>query len=101
MAAALGDDLLATDLADALVSAGVPFRQSHHLVGQAVRRAEKLGCALRDLSLAELQAISSRFTAEMSAVWNFERSVGQRAAAGGTARTSVEAQIAALRKLCE
>ncbi len=101
MAAALGDELLATDLADALVSAGVPFRQSHHLVGQAVRRAEELGCALRDLSLAELQAISPHFTAEMSAIWDFERSVEQRAAMGGTARASVEAQIAALRKLCE
>ena len=44
MRAALGDELLATDLADALVRAGVPFRQSHHLVGQVVRRAEELGC---------------------------------------------------------
>jgi argininosuccinate lyase len=101
MAAALGDELLATDLADALVSAGVPFRQSHHLVGQVVRRAEELGCALRDVPLAELQEISPHFTAEMSAVWNFERSVEQRAAMGGTARASVEAQIAALRSLCE
>ena len=32
---------------------GVPFRQSHHLVGQAVRRAEELGCALRDVPLAD------------------------------------------------
>ncbi len=82
MAAALGDELLATDLADALVAAGVPFRQSHHLVGQAVRRAEERGCALRDVPLADLQAISPAFTAEMAAVWDFERSVEQRRAAG-------------------
>jgi argininosuccinate lyase len=100
MRAALGDELLATDLADALVRAGVPFRQSHHLVGQTVRRAEELGCALRDVPLSDLQAISPHFTAEMSNVWNFERSVEQRAATGGTARPSVEAQIAALRGLC-
>ena len=98
MAAALGDELLATDLADALVRAGVPFRQSHHLVGQAVRRAEALGCSLRDLPLAELQAISPHFTAEMAAIWDFERSVEQRAATGGTARPAVEAQIAQSRR---
>ena len=101
MAAALGDELLATDLADALVRAGVPFRQSHHLVGQVVRRAEELGCALRDIPLADLRAISPHFTAEMAAVWDFERSVEQRAAAGGTARSAVQAQIARLRVLCE
>ncbi|MCU0519880.1 MAG: argininosuccinate lyase, partial [Anaerolineae bacterium] len=39
MAAALGDELLATDLADHLVRRAVPFRESHRLVGQAVRRA--------------------------------------------------------------
>jgi argininosuccinate lyase len=105
MAAALGDELLATDLADALVRAGVPFRQSHHLVGQAVRRAEEIGCSLRELPLAELQAISPQsdslrhFTAEMAAVWDFERSVEQRAAAGGTARAAVAAQIVQLRSL--
>ena len=101
MAAALGDELLATDLADALVRAGVPFRHSHHLVGQAVRRAETLGCALREVPLADLRAISPHFTAEMAAVWDFERSVEQRTAAGGTARAAVQAQIDRLRVLCE
>ena len=101
MAAALGDELLATDLADALVRVGVPFRQSHHLVGQAVRRAEVLGCTLRDVPLADLQAISPHFTAEMAAVWDFERSVEQRTATGGTARAAVQAQIDRLRVLYE
>jgi argininosuccinate lyase len=97
MAAGLVDELLATDLADALVRVGVPFRQSHHLVGQVVRRAEELGCALRDVPLANLQAISPYFTADMAAVWDFERSVEQRSAAGGTSRAAIKAQIQALR----
>lgn len=97
MAAALGDELLATDLADALVRAGVPFRQSHHLVGQAVRLAEERGCTLRDLPLADLQAISPHFTAAVAAVWDFERSVEQRNVVGGTSRQAVIAQIVALR----
>ncbi len=98
MAAALGDELLATDLADWLVRRGVPFRQSHHLVGQVVRRAEELGCPLSAAPLAELRAISPVFTADCAAVWNTEQSVEQRAVVGGTARAAVEAQIAALRR---
>jgi argininosuccinate lyase len=101
MRAALDDGLLATDLADALVRAGTPFRESHHLVGEVVRRAEALNCALRDLPLSELQAISPFFTADMTTVWDFERSVEQRSATGGTARASVAAQIAALRRMLE
>jgi argininosuccinate lyase len=99
MTAALGDELLATDLADALVRRGVPFRQSHHLVGQAVRRAEELDCPLRDLPLAELQAISPYFGEETAAVWDFERSVEQHAVAGGTACAAVLVQVAHLREL--
>jgi len=98
MQAALGDELLATDLADALVRGGVPFRESHHLVGQAVRRAEAVGCALRELPLVELQAISPHFSAEMGAVWDFARSVEQRGVVGGTAHAAVAEQIAALRQ---
>jgi len=97
MAAALGDELLATDLADWLVRRGVPFRQSHHLVGQVVRRAEELGCPLSAVPLADLQAISPVFTADCAAVWNAEQSVEQRQVIGGTARSAVAAQIAALR----
>jgi argininosuccinate lyase len=98
MAASLGDELLATDLADALVRRGMPFRESHHVVGRVVRRAEELGCALRDLSEAELAAIDERLVGTQD-VWDFERSVEQRATAGGTARGSVLAQVEALRNL--
>jgi len=99
MLAALGDEMLATDLADALVRAGVPFRESHHLVGRVVRRAEELGCPLRSVPPADLHAISPHFsTPEMANVWDFERSVEQRAVAGGTARTSVLAQIQTLQE---
>ena len=100
MAAALGDELLSTDLADWLVRRGVPFRQSHHLVGRVVRRAEELNCTLSALPLAELQAVSPIFTADVSTVWDMEQSVEQRAVIGGTARAAVQAQIIELRRLC-
>jgi argininosuccinate lyase len=97
MAASLGDELLATDLADALVRGGMPFRESHHLIGRVVRRAEELECALRDLGEDELAAIDARL-AGTGAVWDFERSVEQRSTTGGTARASVRAQIEELRR---
>lgn len=97
MAAALDDFMLATDLADWLVAQGVPFRQSHHIVGEVVRAAEARRCSLRALDLETLQHIHPAFTAAALAVWDFERSVEQRAATGGTARGAILAQIAAAR----
>ena len=44
-AAASDPALLATDLADYLVSKGMPFRQAHHAVGAVVALAEKTGQA--------------------------------------------------------
>lgn len=90
MAAALDSALLATELADYLVKKGVPFREAHHLVGQAVR----LG-PLDTLPLEKLQALSPAFEGDVTAVWDFLAAVERRSAAGGTAPASVEAQIAA------
>lgn len=99
MAAALGDELLATDLADTLVRRGVPFRQSHELAGLAVKRSEALGVALRELPLAEYQAISPQFGPDVAGVFDFEQSVEQRAVYGGTAYAAVLRQIEELRTL--
>jgi argininosuccinate lyase len=93
MHAALNDAMLATDLADYLVRKGVPFRESHHLVGQAVRRTEELGVDLKDLNLAEYQAIHPAFTKDVYEVLDFQRSVEARDTEGGTAPRAVRAQI--------
>ncbi|MDY7078714.1 MAG: argininosuccinate lyase [Chloroflexota bacterium] len=98
MAAALDDGLLATDLADYLVRKGVPFRQSHHLVGRVVRRAEELGVPLQVLDLAEYQAIHLSFAEDVYKVFDFRRSVEARAAEGGTAPAAVRAQIERARR---
>ena len=91
------DTLLATDLADYLVHQGIPFRESHHLVGRAVRRAEELGVSLRQMPLEAYQAISPAFAADLFAVFDFEAALERRDAVGGTARSAVEAQLAAAR----
>ena len=93
MAASLDDAMLATDVADYLVRKGVPFRQSHYLVGKAVLRAEQLGVGLRDLELAEYGLIHPAFTEDVHAVFDFRPSVESRDSDGGTAPSAVWAQI--------
>lgn len=101
MAAALGDELLATDLADYLVRRGVPFRESHHLVGQVVRVALERGCGIGDLPEAVYQSISPHFGDDVKAALDIREAVERRNAIGGTATVSVKAQIAEARAILE
>jgi argininosuccinate lyase len=90
---ALDHGLLATELADYLVLRGLPFRDCHSLVGQAVRLAEQRGCTLPELSLADYQAIDSHFGADLYDALDFRRAVERRSVFCGTATKSVQAQI--------
>jgi argininosuccinate lyase len=99
MAEALDDSMLATDLADYLVRQGVPFRQSHALVGQAVKRAEELGTPLRDLPMAEYRAVAPEFGEDLYAVFDFRQSVERRNVEGGTATPAVLTQVDQARTL--
>ena len=96
---ALSDDLLATDLADYLVRKGVPFRESHRLVGLVVRRSEELGVPLSKLHMRDLTSISSVFDDDVDGVWDFEASVERRNVLGGTSAEAVKRQIEAAEKL--
>jgi len=101
MRAALDDGLLATDLADYLVRQGVPFRESHALVGQAVQRAAALGVSLNALPLSAYQAIHPAFGQDVYAVFDVERSVAARDTEGGTAPKAVQVQIERAKALME
>jgi len=85
----------ATDLADWLVrEADVPFREAHHITGQAVKAAEERGCDLANLPLETLQAINGRIDARVFDVLSVEASVRSRTSYGGTAPERVREQIA-------
>jgi argininosuccinate lyase len=85
----------ATDLADWLVRRlGMPFRQAHHVAGQAVKKAEALGVELADLPLAELQALEPGVTADVYKVLTPQASAASRTSYGGTAPERVRAEIA-------
>nr|RBQ87042.1 hypothetical protein FVER53263_04105 [Fusarium verticillioides] len=96
MKAALTADMLATDVADYLVVKGVPFRQTHHIAGAVVRKAEEKGVSIAELELHDLEQISPQFEADIVDVFDFERSVERRTAQGGTSRSSVLDQISAI-----
>jgi argininosuccinate lyase len=99
MAEALDDGMLATDLADYLVvQRGVPFRRSHHLVGQVVRRALERGVPLRELPLEEFRKVTEEFGEDVYQVFDFRRSVEARDSYGGTATQAVRQQLARARE---
>jgi argininosuccinate lyase len=89
--------LLATDLADILVEAGVPFRESHEVVGALVRAAEEQGVSLVDLPADLLSDAHPALAGIDLSGLTFEGSVERRVARGGTARQAVLDQLARAR----
>jgi argininosuccinate lyase len=99
MRAALAEGFAtATDLADYLVRKGLPFREAHEAVAQAVRYAEEQGVGLADIPLAELQRFAPATGKDVYAVLTPEGSVKSRAHLGGTAPARVKSAIAKARK---
>src|SRR5215831_15304665 len=87
----------ATDLADYLVRKGLPFRDAHEAVAQAVRHAESEQRELSELPLATLKRFSPLIDEDVYAVLTLEGSVASRAHPGGTAPEQVRAAIQAAR----
>jgi argininosuccinate lyase len=86
MAAALhGGFLTATDLADYLVTKGVPFRTAHEQVGNTVRLAEKESKELWELNLSEIQQFAPGAEPDVFDWLSIENSVNRRQSPGGTA----------------
>src|SRR5436309_7475967 len=93
MAAALDPAMRATDLADLLVEAGVPFRESHGLIGRLVRAAEQAGVTLDKVPAKVATEIHPALGPALAQLGSWEQSVESRATPGGASRASVELQI--------
>lgn len=105
----------------------VPFREAHGLSGKAVSAAESKNLALNQLTEEDLRAFrwlffhwsfrphifsgvvqspfpvfcvirSPLFAADVASLWDYSRSVEQYGAPGGTAKSSVTAQVELLKK---
>lgn len=85
--------LNATELADYLVGKGLPFREAHHVTGQAVAAAEREGKGLEDLTLPELQSLEPRIGSDVYAVLDYAAAVRRRETPGGTGPRSVARQL--------
>jgi argininosuccinate lyase len=88
----------ATDLADYLVKKGLPFREAHEAVAQAVRFAEGRGCDLAGLKLPDLQQFSPLIDKDVFAALTLDGALKARSHIGGTAPARVKAAIAKGRK---
>jgi argininosuccinate lyase len=96
-AASVGGYALATDLAEELVTRGVPFRDAHEIVGEVVRRAEARGVDLDGLDPSELAAIHPTLQPQMAARFEPQTAIDRRDATNATATASVRAQLQAAR----
>ena len=94
-AAAVADwNLLATDVADYLVLHGIPFRKAHEIVGKTVALCGERGIGLADLTLADYQALSPAFEADVFDILNVRRSLDARTNPGAPASANVKEQLA-------
>jgi argininosuccinate lyase len=92
-AGARGGFMAATDLADHLAAAGVPFREAHEVVGRLVLECEGAGRTLQDLTLEELRAASPSFGRDALEALDIDLAVSRRASEGGTGHDAVRAQL--------
>ena len=85
--------LVATEVADYLVTKGVAFREAHDIAGHLVRLASERGVELAALDLATLRGAHASFDADLADWLDPARAVDRRDLTGGPARTRVLAEI--------
>lgn len=97
-AAARGGFTCATDLADYLVRKGLPFRQAHAVVGQAVFYCLENKRTLEQLNLEEYQSFSPLIENDVYQAISISSCVEARRLAGGPAPEAVMDVIAKIRR---
>jgi argininosuccinate lyase len=86
--------LLATDLADFLVSKGLPFRQAHHVVGELVGLAESQGIRLTEITDEDANQISEFLTNDWREVFDLKRAFSMREKPGMPGPKQIASRIA-------
>ncbi|EIU7556000.1 argininosuccinate lyase [Providencia rettgeri] len=83
----------ATELADYLVAKGVPFREAHHIVGEAVVTAIAQGKALEEMALSDLQKFSDTIQLDVYEILSLQSCLDKRLAKGGVSQKQVASAI--------
>ena len=92
-----GDFLLATEIADFLVTEGVPFRDAHHVAGRIVAWCEARGGNLALLQGADLTQFHEKLGPAVLTWLDPRAAAERRTSLGGTAPSAIQAQVVALR----
>ncbi|MDO4626172.1 MAG: argininosuccinate lyase [Pasteurellaceae bacterium] len=85
----------ATELADYLVAKGVPFRDSHHIVGETVVYAISVHKGLENLSVAEFRQFSDVIDDDVYPILSLQSCLDKRCAKGGVSPLRVAEAIQA------
>ena len=91
--------LLATDLADYLVRAGVPFREAHHVVGAVVKLAERKRVPLDRLTFDEVKKIHAKFGEDWVESFHLDKAMARRTGTGMPGPAQLKRQFARWTKL--
>ena len=83
----------ATELADYLVSKGLPFREAHEIVGKLVLECTKAGYYLQDVPLERYQEVSDLIEEDIYETLKSHTAVERRHSLGGTGFDQVKWQI--------
>lgn len=82
--------ILATELADYLVTKGVPFRRAHHIVGQIVKFCIEEGKDFRDCTLEEFKKFHRAFDENVFDLLDIRKAVDRRKSSGGTSWSRIK-----------
>jgi len=91
--------ILATDIAEWLVSKGLAFKEAHDVVGQLVMLAESLSLDVSELTLEQFKSVSNVFESEFLEILTVRHSIENRTSPGAASPQRVKEQIARLRNL--
>ena len=94
-----GHFLLATEIADFLVTRGVPFREAHHVSGSIVAECESRGVNFEALAIEDFQRHHAAFDHEVLTWLDPRQAAERRGSFGGTASAEIQRQVAALRSV--
>ena len=83
----------ATDLADYLVTKGIPFREAHGIVGASVRYCIDKGKILDDLTVEEFKGFCDKIDSDVYDFIAVDRCVERRNSIGGTSSASTDEQM--------
>jgi argininosuccinate lyase len=83
----------ATDIADYLVTKGLPFRDAHEIIGKIVLYSIQNNKYLLDLNIEEYQQFSPLFLDDIYVILSPEHVVAARNSYGGTSPAQVKEQI--------